>query len=253
MGCIKSLDFAVAGGAHLSFYWTMDEAGTADKVDSAQGLHWPLEFGAAAGVGLFSNGTDCDNPIILNNQRGLGLFNSASLAVNQAVSKGLGVWFWVKLVAYGAGITGAYIMDDTGAHTNRFRVIFNFSSAVHGSMELDHTNDTNLVFVDTPNLNWPLGGWHMVAITYDKVAQTINIYIDGALSGTTADPLVYLDISTADMFLHNFANPGDATDFITDECGLCLNGPLTQAQVTALYNGGAGVTWPGVNAIVPYP
>lgn len=76
----------------------MDEAGAANKLDSTVGLSWPLEHGALAGVGLFSNGTHCDPTIFLNLHRGLGLFGTGSIAINQAVSKGISVWYWVKVL-----------------------------------------------------------------------------------------------------------------------------------------------------------
>lgn len=255
MGCQKSLDFATAGGAHLSFYWTMDESGTADKLDSTVGLAWPLIHGAAAGVGLFSNGTDCDTPIFINQHRGVGVFGSTDITINQAVSKGISAWFWVKPVLYGAvGISGIFNLDTSdGAHTNRFRVLIGITDATTGSLEVDHTNDTDDVFVDTPNLTWTLGSWHMIAITYDKVAQTLNIYVDGTLSATTADAFTYPDLTNSDMELSNTSAVGNGDDFIADEFGICLNGALTATQVTALYNGGAGMTWPTVGTVVPYP
>lgn len=254
MSCTKSLDFATSGGAHLSFYWTMDEAGAADKVDSTAGLHWPLENGALAGVGLFSNGTNCDTPLFINLDRGLGLFGTASIQIIQTVSKGISAWFWVKLVSYGTGIGGAFVLDTSdGAHTNRFRALLDFTNATTGSVEVGHTNDTDNVFADTPNLSWSLGTWHMVAITYDKVAHTINAYIDGALSATAPDAFTYPDLTNSNFEISNVNAPGAGTDFIVDELGLCLNGALTPAQVTSLWNGGAGVTWPNVTPIVPFP
>lgn len=252
MGCQATLNFEAPAGAHLSFYWTMDEAGSANKLDSTVGMAWPLENGASAGVGLFSNGTNCDNPIILNKHRGLGTFGNLSITINQAVSKGISCWFWIQLVSYGGN--GEFYMDTSDvAHTNRFRVLFSFASGASGSMEVGHTNDTDDHFADTPNLTWTLGSWHMVAITYDKVAQTLNIYIDGALSASTADISTYPDLTQTDMELANFSTLGAGSDFITDECGLCLNGALTTAQITSLWNGGSGVTWPNITPIVPYP
>jgi hypothetical protein len=122
------------------------------------------------------------------------------------------------------------------------------------TVDLSHVKD-NLNFVDaiTPNLSWTLGSWHMVAATYDKASQTTNVYIDGVLSATIADPFVYPDLTNSFWSLGT-ANPvGTLASFVCDELGLCLNGALTAAQVTALWNGGAGVTWPTVNTIVPYP
>lgn len=251
MSCSKALDFA-SPGAHLSFYWTMDEAGAADKLDSTVGLAWPLVHGASGTPGLFSNGTHIPPSVVLTFNPGLLLSATTAITINQTVSKGISAWWWIKINAYTTN--GQFILDtDDIAHTNRFRLLYGFSSAVSGGMEVGHTNDTDDVFADTPNLNWTLGSWHMVAITYDKVAQTLNVYVDGALSATAADAFTYPDLTKSDLVLWQLGGAASVDDQEVDELGLCLNGALTPAQVTALYNGGAGVTWPAVGAIVPYP
>ena len=252
MGCSKSLDFATSTGAHLSFYWTMDEAGAASKLDSTVGLAWPLVHGANGSAGLFSNGTNIPPGIVLTFNPGLVIFGTPAITINQAVSKGISAWWWIKPNAY--TVSGQFILDtDDVSHTNRFKLGWSFSDALNGSMEVDHTNDTDDVFVDTPNLAWSLGSWHMVAITYDKVAQTLNIYVDGALSATIADTFTYPDLTNSDFILWSLAGPLNTSDQTVDEFGLCLNGALSPAQVTALWNGGAGMTWPTVTTVVPYP
>lgn len=247
MGCSKELDFAAAAGAHLSFYWTMDEAGGADKVDSTIGLHWPLKSGATAAAGLFSNGTDMIPGVVLNQNPGLGIFGTVAITINQLVSTGISVWFWIKMTVSGVGGFN-FTIDTSLASTNRFRI----TGSPISTITVEHTNDTDDVFVDSPVQSWTVGSWHMVAGTYNKTNHTINLYIDSVLSATIADPFVYPDLTQTDMFLDNRAFL-TALDMISDEFGLCLNGALTQAQITSLYNAGAGVTWPGVTAIVPYP
>lgn len=259
MGCTKELDFVVppAPGAHLSFYWTMDEGGVLNKVDSTSGLVWPLVNSGDAGAGLFVNGTHCPQVSFLNQYPGLQMFSNASVVINQAVSKGIGVWFWIKVVAYGATSAQCRFTMDTSSvlHTNLFEVRLGIASAVLGASTVNHQNDTDTSSATSPNLTWALGAWHMVAITYDKTPPaSLNLYIDGALSATTLDPWVYPDLTSTDMILNNaFAAPLQGNDIILDECGICLNGALTPTQITALYNGGIGVTWPGVQAIVPFP
>lgn len=248
MGCTKALDFVTpVTGAHLSFYWTMDEAGAADKVDSTVGLHWPLQWGATAASGLFSNGTDMIPGVVINRHPGLALFGTFAITINQLVSTGISVWFWVKMVVAGGG-GFQFNIDTSLLHTNRLRITGN----PNGTIDINHTNDTDDVFVDSLAQSWTVGSWHMVAGTYNKTAQTLNLYIDSILSATIADPFVYPDLTQTDMFLYNlaFLSP---LDMVVDECGLCLNGALSQAQITSLWNGGTGVTWPGVTAIVPYP
>lgn len=249
MSCSKSLDFAtpVIPGAHLSFYWTMDEGGVLAKVDSTVGLSWPLLAGTSAAPGLFSNGTEIANKI-----RGIKITNSPSIVIDQTVSKGISFWYWVKVVSYGQ--VGVFCdLASTGVDTNELYLFLKSLDAVTTTVEMFHQNNTDSADLFTPALAWTLGTWHMVAGAYDKVAQTITIYIDGVQSSTMADAFTYGDIAGAVWGLFSPNPAGTLSDFVFDELGLCLNGALTAAQITSLWNGGAGVTWPNITPIVPYP
>lgn len=253
MSCQKSLDFDVppVTGAHLSFFWTMDEGGAANKLDSTVGLSWPLTAGTLAAVGLFSNGTGI-TPAVFG-QHGLALLGTPDITINQTTSTGISMWFWIKIVTYGPDFVPLKLDTSDVMHTNRLFLNIGFTDALNGFMELDHTNDTDDVFVDTPNLTWALGAWHMVAATYDKTAHTLNIYVDGALSATIVDAFVYPDLTNSDFTFKYTSAAVETAEYIIDEFGLSTKGALTAAQVTALYNGGAGVTWPNITPIVPFP
>lgn len=257
MGCLQTLDFQTppVTGAHLSYYWTMDEGGAVPKLDSTVGLAWPLRAGTLAAPGLFSNGTEF-SPAAFGGH-GLALLGTPDITINQATSTGVSMWFWMKILAYGGAIGAGVILNlDTSdvLHTNRIKLTLGFTDALNGLMELDHTNDTDDVFVDTPNLTWNVGAWHMVAITYDKtIPASLNIYIDGALSATVLDPFTYPDLTNADFFFRNLIQAAGDMDIVVDEFGLSTKGALTPAQITSLYNSGTGKTWPNITPIVPYP
>lgn len=244
------MDFAPAAGAHLSFYWTMDEAGAADKVDSAAGLHWPLKAGTLAAPGLFSNGTEISAHI-----RGLEVINSPSIVITQAVSKGISYWYWVKVVVRGGTTSNGVFCDlnDFNTGNNDLSLFLYSLDGTTTVLDFLHTNGVDAPEVLSPNLSWTLGSWHMVAGVYDKTNQKLTSYADGVPVATIADTFVYPDLLTSDWALTT-ANPlGTPPDMIFDELGLCLNGALTDAQVLALYNGGAGMTWPTITSVVPYP
>ena len=255
MGCVTTLDLSPSPppGAHLSFYWTMDEAGAADKVDSTQGLHWPVIWNGTSGAGLFVNGIHCPPNATLTHNSGLAILGTPAIAINQVTSTGIGVWFWVQLLAYGSFVLRYFFDTSDPLHTNLFRLLLSSSGPANTTLELQHDNDPDSNFVDTPALSWALNTWHMVALTYDKGSHTMNIYVDGNLSVSGPDPSVYPDLTNTDMQLFNLAGGGSTLDFTVDELGMCLGAPLTPAQITALYNGGAGVTWPAVTGIVQFP
>lgn len=247
MSCQATIPFASPSGAHLSFYWTMDEA-SGDRIDSTASLHWPLLAGTLVTPALYVNGLEINARI-----RGANLTNSPSIVISQATSKGVSYWFWVKVNAYG---TIPLLCDLLDFATNNWDFLLTLNSIDGATSVLDlfHQKDnTHFVEITSPNLSWALGTWHMVACTYDKPNQTLNIYADSVLVATALDVLVYPDL-TSSFWALDTANPiGSVPDFICDELGLCLNGAITQSQVTSLWNGGIGVTWPTVTQIVPYP
>lgn len=250
MGCTKELDFATppVTGAHLSFYWTMDEAGVVDKVDSTVGLHWPLFGGANGAPALISNGTNL--PIVAFSPLGLRLVASPSIQSSTAL--GISFWFWIKANIAG---TQAHHLDLTGFDNDPVtwsELIVNLTSS---GVDLTHTVSDALPDVTTSLFPFGVGVWHMIACTMDLVNHTLNLYGDGVLFNSQPDfnpwhastALSWLMGTTGVISIIN------CPDFTFDELGLCLDGVLTSTQITALYNGGSGKTWPNITPIVPYP
>lgn len=255
--CVKTLDFAAApGGAHLSFYWTMDEGGAAAKLDSTVGLPWALAFTTVAAPGLFSNGTHCA-PGAFEGE-GLSLLGSMLMPLNGTTSTGISSWYWFKVNAFQTAVTflqcyySAY--DSVGPQQSQLVYWWNCSDPVTGGFHIDHRDDTlPIVFINGALPPVALGTWHMIAATIDTTAHTLNFYFDGVLLATVADTTPLHTCDTADIELRNAIQPFGNMDVVVDECGLSLKGALSGPQVAALYNSGAGVTWPNITPIVPYP
>jgi hypothetical protein len=163
------------------------------------------------------------------------------------------MWFWIKILAYGPDFVPLKLDTSDVLHTNRLFLNIGFTDALNGLMELRHTNDTDDAVVDTPNLTWALGAWHMVACTFDKTVHTLNIYVDGVLSATVADAFVYPDLTNSDFTFKYTSAAVETADYIVDEFGLSTKGAITAAQVTALFNANAGMTYPTILTVVPYP
>lgn len=90
--------------------------------------------------------------------------------------------------------------------------------------------------------------WHHIAITVDR-SDVAKIYVDGAVQTETYDCSAFsaTDLSNANTF--NIGNPGNAlTDWYftgrIDEAALFIGYVLTQDDITALYNSGAGWAYP---------
>ncbi len=260
MGCSASLDFATSGGTHLSFYWTMDEAGDANKLDSTVLQSWDTVATTSSPPGLFSNGVELDcGPA----GHGCNSGNNAAFAFNDVTSKGLSAWFWIKLVTPPTPGDSTFIQffiecqDSVLPNDSELLLVMTFNPATvpaytafvrHSDFLGGNTASTTSI-----TFNPGIAVWHMVAVTLDLVAQTLNLYIDGALAATVADTYLFRTSDQGHMVLAGaipFVHPMVA---VADEFGLSLSGALSAAQITGLFNGGVGMTWPQVNTIVPYP
>ncbi len=248
----------------MSYYWTMDEPGALDKVDSAQAHTWPTRAGSSSPAGLFSNGIqmDCLGGLTPPNCHGLKVSNDVGLAINSATSTGISFWFWTKLVATGAVTNNVEFYFEF--HDGGFVLDFNFWLIVvltpgvgNAGWTLNHQNlNGPEVFQSTGNFTNTVGPWRLFAATLDVVNHQLKFYIDGVLMDTVVDTLALSSTTQGDTLLmaqFGAGGIGDTFQAIVDEFGLSLSGVLSQAQVTALWNGGVGETWPAVQTTVPYP
>jgi len=268
MGCQKDLDFDVPPGvgAHLSYYWTMDEAADLNKIDSAAAHSWTATTGNLSPAGLFSNGIqlDCAFVGVAPFYHGLTNFDDLGLAFNSATSTGLSFWFWIKQVVApnvappSTLVSFSLQCHDPGYAPNNSNILISLTlgaaNVPEPTSQIIHNNFTDSTSVNQLFTFAPvIGAWHMLTVTLDLVAHTFNIYQDGVLLASVADAIGFLTAPQGDMILkysYGVAQPGVV---IVDEFGLSLKGALSLAQIVALFNANVGKTWPDITAIVPYP
>lgn len=267
MGCTKVIDFAPppSTDAHLSYYWTMDEAADLNKVDSAAAHVWTATTGNSSPPGLFSNGIQLDCAFAGAPPFYHGLTNSADvgLAFDATTSKGISFAFWIKQTTAPVNPElpfGTFFEFSLECHDGPFTVdcgiFIQLSLGSNGSTGgvIEHNNFTASTTVDNNFTFAPVvGAWHFIVGTLNLVANTLNVYIDGVLVNSVPDAIGFLTAPAGDLLLrYSFGTPHLGV-VIVDEFLLSLKGALSQAQITSLYNAAAGVTWPAVSAIVPYP
>lgn len=92
--------------------------------------------------------------------------------------------------------------------------------------------------------DWTSQDWVFCCITYTQADGKLRFY-DGV------SPVI---VSAASATMHPVANgriglfqSGGTSSAAADELGLSVKDVLTPAQVAAVYNAGAGITWPDVN------
>lgn len=86
--------------------------------------------------------------------------------------------------------------------------------------------------------------YHMYTFTYNSSSGAMEIYIDGSLSGTskTYSGGTWSGIDSGRLG-NEFIN-GEYLNGIIDEVGLWSTVVLSASEISELYNGGAGVTYP---------
>jgi hypothetical protein len=91
-----------------------------------------------------------------------------------------------------------------------------------------------------------LGAWHFIAVTYTQSSRSISLYLDGVLVGSAVTTFVasvtsftsYQALSLTDWGFGDSAGPQLNISF--DEFGAWLDHVLSPAEITTLWNGGAG-------------
>jgi hypothetical protein len=199
----------------------------------------------------------------------------------QANTKGASLWCWLKKTyqwdfrfglsfrplswPVGSPNGGSQITIESGFFNGVYNVPSNqiYLQAHIGGMILPYPT-LYQVFANA-QVAYTNGAWAFVAVTWDATLGILNLFKDGVLISTysTGGPTQIFaetnevmirpswDIGLFGM-LFQLAGLGTQTApyVAVDEIGLSLDGAITQAQITALYNGGLGVTWPGVTSIV---
>lgn len=246
--CTKALTIEKA--FILNAYWTFDEVYGANYNpavwnDDVQGL-------AITGFENDSNAT--------------GLYQRSRDAINwtvsywpqlhyAATSEGFSMWFWIRKSLGLGGATDRISFDfnDSSLPATAYaHLLFEFKPA--GPNQVTVTLDTNpgvgfdttISVTCTPAwmATWTAGGWCFMAATYTTADKKLRFY-----DGTSA---AVVSAGTADMYDFQKSRWGALVAagtglFSVDEAGISMESVLTSAQVTALYFGGLGMTWPDVN------
>jgi hypothetical protein len=87
------------------------------------------------------------------------------------------------------------------------------------------------------------GGWHFFHFFFDPGSLDFGFSIDnGSKHYSGMGPFTW--VATPSGYIELFQVGSSSEDVYIDELGFKFDKILTDAQVTYLYNGGAGRTWP---------
>ncbi|EIJ43886.1 Tfp pilus assembly protein, tip-associated adhesin PilY1 [Beggiatoa alba B18LD] len=232
-------------------------SGDSTMTDNVAGITFVDSLGAVA-VPSYQTGKVNSSAVYFNGTGGHIRVNDAhsSFSTDDAPDLELGntgtVAFWFKADSdafTNDGVTFIAKGDTTGSTSSTYRAL---------SVYYDKTNKKivtafvgNSVTLSSATISNPTGQWHHVAVTWDKTAKDIYIYVDGAVSASNTN--------TSYAYLSNINagwNIGAAG--ITQESSTLLNRPFkgvmdeivlsptmwSASKVTAVYNSGNGYKLP---------
>lgn len=216
------------------YYWTLDEA-SGNRIDSVAGI--PLKYTSGVDtVNVFLSG---DLAMIA---RGVHLFttpgNSGSLGPrldsnpipHSGSFAGFSLAFWFNMTSIDVNDHILYLTFDDLSSV-QFQV---------GAAPAVRFQDS-LGFVMSLGFGVALGSWRFVHIFYDRATLAGGFSFNNGLPATIG-PLNYSSAIGSALISTIARTNGSAVYF--DEMALKHGSEFTAAQVTYLYNGGSGRTWP---------
>jgi hypothetical protein len=256
VSCQKQFSITInSPAAPTDLYWTMDEVGTANRVDKVQGVILAATTSGGAGTeylgsigGLIGNAAH-----FFNGAPGGASIQQLSTSpfFNSAVAQSGTGFSWV------GWFNKASISDNLednlflffGGALLPYRVSLLLYAS--GIIEATISDGINSEFMDWGS-HWVAGAWTFFHIWFSPVDHKLRMDINN--SGV---PLVSFNTytipstlgQTGQIYFQVASFLGGGNDTAFDEFGYKLNRILTPTEATFLYNGGAGRTWPAVNTI----
>lgn len=247
VSCEKSISIKVNSSAAptVDFYWTLDEAGTAaNRVDKVAAL--PL---FPSGVGNVITGA----PALFNNGLAFiesGAFSSFDSGTDPQLaiqsSNGFSFFGWFKVLDW--PVFPSYAVE------KQFRFHNTLGPAIDNTMVWDSFNKhVEFTFNDNAFNTYNLtdfvpvvGTWYFFHMFFDPVGTVVGYSINNGPLVIGAPGAAYAANTNGIITLsQTWAVANSPTNsLLFDEFGVKLSRMLTAAEITYLYNGGAGRTWP---------
>lgn len=224
-------------------YWNLDESsngsGSVVRMDSTANNNDLTDNNTtASGSGIINNGADFESS------------SNEFLSIADAVQSGLDITgnislsLWFKPESQPATDTSyVFVGKHVGGDGN---YVFNYHD-VSGVKKLSvsfYDNDapgTNVNY--TINQTLANGVWNHLVYTFNVTTGTATLYVNGTSIGAVVDTSVDQLNNSAAPFTMGDLGEVHFVDGIMDEVGIWSR-ELTPAEVTELYNGGVGLTYP---------
>ena len=244
---INPYRFTVAGfdDTGLKAYWKFNEA-SGDIINVSQSA---VDLGSAADIQIsgatYAQTGKIGNALSFDGINDVGVVGTSASQFNfmHNTTALFSINFWVKRITLAQP---PVIFTTTSGSTNNIGVWINFVAnndidfaivrGVGGTYVITNAGNSLVNIADTTT-------WHMVTYTYDQSLASLNLktYLDGTASTTLNKTVNAPSNSNATRAANMFsdANFGFGANYF-DEMSI-WNRILTQAEITSLYNSGAGL------------
>jgi hypothetical protein len=228
----------------LDAYWTLDESGTSnnrvDKIHSIALLPSGVLNIMTGAPALFNNGVSFPEAGVISS------FDSgAAPGLKIQTSNGWSIFGWFKILEWPTfpsySVEKKLRFQALTAHMDIQMVWDSSTQKVTFFFEDNTTADF------TPADFTPaVGTWYFFHLFFDPVTAKCGYSMNNGAEVLSLGGAVFASTTSGELSLsQNWALPDTVrVALLVDEMGVKLSSKLTSVEVTYLYNGGAGRTWP---------
>ena len=221
-------------------YWKFDDTSWSDSTGNGHSLTRVNDNNVSIGQGII-NGDANFNGVNANPTGGGGTYlttDGTFLSPGGVQQSEYSASVWVKTTT-----TPFVIETVTGSNWGGGTIALDINGQVTPAVWWgDNSGSSFDRFTAGPIVND--GNWHHIVFTWNAYGN-LTLYVDGVLEHQQASAGNLANVDVNNISFNSNAdgtyNTGSACEI--DECGV-WNRELTQAEVTALYNTGAGLTYP---------
>lgn len=220
---------------NLVSYWKCDES--SGNLADAHGSNTLTNNNTVAfGTGKINNGADLE--------RGSSHYFSVGDNASLSITSDLSISMWLKVESAPGGVWGLVSKWGDDAPQRGYGLYY-FTGTKIRWLTADTTSASARTLEWTSDLG--TGTWKHLVLSYDASGSTAACYVDGSsLGAPSGTAYASLADNTANFLLGHFDDNtgyGQFYDGMMDEVGI-WNKELSSAEVTQLYNAGAGLAYP---------
>ena len=223
---------------NLISYWKLDES--SGNASDSVGSNTLTNTNVTYATGKINNGA---------------VFNAGTdnLAIADATQVGLDITgnlsfsCWIKHTSVPSSGVAQWYLNKFGASGNYGYRLYLYNNA--GTLGLWFDCSANGTTNTGSTVNWTpsTDTWYHVIIVYTAASGSCAYYINGSQQGSTQTGLATSIFNSNAPFALGSLNGSQALNGVIDEAGIWSRA-LSASEITELYNGGAGLTYPFASA-----